>query len=79
MEAHCLLACLGKLLPTVGWVLHISDQSRQSFTDMATGKSDLGNFSVEVPSSQETLGCVKLMIKITSTQARCRSEMLWTL
>lgn len=52
--------CLGMELLTVGrTLLH---QSRPSLADMATGQADLDSSSNEGPSSQVTLGCVKLPI-----------------
>lgn len=40
-------------LPRKG-TTHINQQLRKSFTNMATGQSDQGNSSVEVPSSEMT-------------------------
>lgn len=40
----------------------INHESRQSLPDMARGQSDPGNSSIEDPSSQATLGYVKLII-----------------
>lgn len=44
--------------------LHLNQQSKQFPTDKATGQSDLGNSSIETPSSQVTLECILVTIKI---------------
>jgi hypothetical protein len=49
--------------PIVDQTSNINHQSRQSLTDMTTGQSDLGNSSIMVPSSQMTLGCMKLTVR----------------
>lgn len=54
--------CLGMVPPTVGWALW--HQSKQSPIDMATGQSNLGNYSDEVPSSQYMSG---RQYKLTTT------------
>lgn len=41
----------------------MNPQLKQSLTHMLTNQTDQGNSSVEVASSQVTLGCVKLAIK----------------
>lgn len=46
--------------PTVGRPSYINCQARQSLTDMGRGQFDLGNSSIDVPSSQVTLGCVTI-------------------
>lgn len=59
--------CLGKALPTMNWAF--PDQSSSSIiiiviiiisTDMPIGQSNGNNSSVEVPSLQITLDCVKM-------------------
>lgn len=54
---------LGMVPPIVDQTSNINHQSRQSLTDMTTGQSDLGNSSIMVPSSQMTLGCMKLTVR----------------
>jgi len=65
VEGHCLLPCLvvhgflyspGSCPQQVG-PFHIKHQLRQSLTDMATGQSDLGNSSTDIPSPQVTGVC----------------------
>lgn len=47
--------------PTAGWNLPCQSPMKTILTDMATGQSDQGEFSVEIPSF---LSCVKLEIKV---------------
>lgn len=47
--------------PTAGWNLPCQPPTKTILTDMATGQSDQGEFSVEIPSF---LSCVKLEIKV---------------
>lgn len=59
------------VLPTVGWaLLHQLVVKTMPPPDMPTGKSDLGNSSFEIPSSQVTLGCVKLTVEADITVPR---------
>lgn len=54
-------ALLSRVVPsTVGRPSSIHCQARQSLTDMGRGQFDLGNSSIDVPSSQVTLGCVTI-------------------
>lgn len=51
---------------------HISLQSKQSLIDMATDQFNLDSSSVEIPFSQVTLGCVKLIIKANQQATPCQ-------
>lgn len=58
--------CLGMVPPMVGWTLpHQSLTKTINLSDMPTVQPDQGNCSIKFPSSQVTLGCVRLTVKTT--------------
>jgi hypothetical protein len=51
---HLRTTCLGIVPPSVGWILFIYSQLRQSPTNVLTCQSNFGNFSVETPFSGDS-------------------------
>lgn len=57
---------------------HVSHYSRKCPHRLPMGQSTRGIFSIDIPSFQMTLVCVKLINKLTSTEFRSRDKTLAT-